>query len=129
MDLSFTIAAGPRQRSYSQVRGQVPLFISPIYREARLYPQALGSLFIASYDSQGYGGGIRPRLHTESNLSYNRSSLYRLRTDNTENTSHVIPSQRAHWRTDCCLAMSYNIRPLRHIFHCCTLECVYRAVA
>jgi hypothetical protein len=22
------------------------------------------SLFVASYDSQGYGGGIRPRLHT-----------------------------------------------------------------
>jgi hypothetical protein len=25
-------------------------------------PQALGSLFVVSYDSQGYGGGIRPRL-------------------------------------------------------------------
>jgi hypothetical protein len=24
------------------------------------------SLFVASYDSQGYGGGIRPRLHTEA---------------------------------------------------------------
>jgi hypothetical protein len=22
------------------------------------------SLFVASYDSQGHGGGIRPRLHT-----------------------------------------------------------------
>jgi hypothetical protein len=31
---------------------------------ARFYPQALGSLFIPSYDSQGYGGGIRTRLHT-----------------------------------------------------------------
>jgi hypothetical protein len=29
---------------------------------ARLYPQALGSFFVATYDSQGYGGGIRPRL-------------------------------------------------------------------
>jgi hypothetical protein len=29
---------------------------------ARLYPQALGCLFVASYDSQGYGGGIRPSL-------------------------------------------------------------------
>jgi hypothetical protein len=29
---------------------------------ARLYPQALGCLFVASYDSQGYGGGIGPRL-------------------------------------------------------------------
>jgi hypothetical protein len=31
---------------------------------AQFYPQALGSLFVASYDSLGYGGGIRPRLHT-----------------------------------------------------------------
>jgi hypothetical protein len=29
-----------------------------------LYPQALGSRFVASYDSQGYGGGIRTRLDT-----------------------------------------------------------------
>jgi hypothetical protein len=28
-------------------------------------PLALGSLFVASYDSQGYGGGIRTRLHTQ----------------------------------------------------------------
>jgi hypothetical protein len=28
--------------------------------QARLYPHALGSLFVAFYDSQGYGGGIRP---------------------------------------------------------------------
>jgi hypothetical protein len=31
---------------------------------AQLYPQALGSIFVASYDSYVYGGGIRPRLHT-----------------------------------------------------------------
>jgi hypothetical protein len=30
---------------------------------APLYPQALCSPFIAFYDSQGYGGGIRTRLH------------------------------------------------------------------
>jgi hypothetical protein len=29
---------------------------------ARLYPQALGSRFVTSYDSEGYGGGIRHRL-------------------------------------------------------------------
>jgi hypothetical protein len=40
----------------------VPIFISPRNKVARLYPEALGSLFIASYDSQGYGGGIRSRL-------------------------------------------------------------------
>jgi hypothetical protein len=84
MGLSFAIAAGPRQLSHphrsksrgthdrtllSQVQGspnlegQVPVFISPRNREAQLYSQALGSLFVASYDSQGYGGDIRTRLN------------------------------------------------------------------
>jgi hypothetical protein len=31
---------------------------------AQLHTQVLGSLFVASYDSQGYGGGIRTCLHT-----------------------------------------------------------------
>jgi hypothetical protein len=68
MGLSFTIAVGPRQRSHrvqvpgillSQTRdspnldGQVALVISPRNRVAQLYPQALGSLVVASYDSQG----------------------------------------------------------------------------
>jgi hypothetical protein len=43
---------------------QVPIFISPRNRVAWLYTQALGSLFVASYDSQGYGGSIWPCLHT-----------------------------------------------------------------
>jgi hypothetical protein len=46
------------------LESQVPVFISHRNRVARLYPQTPGSLFIASYDSQGYGGGIRTRLHT-----------------------------------------------------------------
>jgi hypothetical protein len=50
--LSFIYAAGPRQRS---------LFYCLSFET---------SLFVASYDSQGHGGGIRPRL----------------RTDHTENT-------------------------------------------
>jgi hypothetical protein len=72
--LSFTIAADPCQRSYSWVResesrkthdhillsqirdtsnleGQVPLFIYSRNKVAKLYPQALGSLFVASYGS------------------------------------------------------------------------------
>jgi hypothetical protein len=65
MGLSFTVAADARQRSHSllsQIRdspnleGQVPVFISPRNRVAQLYPQALGSLSVAYYDSQGYGG-------------------------------------------------------------------------
>jgi hypothetical protein len=74
MGLSFKITDGPRQRSHSQVRvprdhhillsqirdstnleGQVHIFIFPRKRVAQLYPQALGSLFVAYYDSQGYG--------------------------------------------------------------------------
>jgi hypothetical protein len=46
------------------LEGQVPVFISLRKSVARLYPQALSSLFVVSYDSQGYGGGIRSRLHT-----------------------------------------------------------------
>jgi hypothetical protein len=34
----------------------------------QLYPQALGFLYVASYNKQGYGGGIRHRLHTGSTL-------------------------------------------------------------
>jgi hypothetical protein len=45
--------------------GQFPVFIAPRNRVAQLYPQALGSLFIASYDSQGCGGSIRTRLHRD----------------------------------------------------------------
>jgi hypothetical protein len=42
--LYFTVSAGPRQRS--------PVFISPRNRLVQVYPQALGSLSVASYDSQ-----------------------------------------------------------------------------
>jgi hypothetical protein len=38
----------------------------PSERVAQLYSQAPSSLFIAFYDSQGYGGYILIHLHTES---------------------------------------------------------------
>jgi hypothetical protein len=47
-----------------QPEGPGPIFISPRNRVAQLYPQALYSLFVASYDSQSYGEGIRTHLHT-----------------------------------------------------------------
>jgi hypothetical protein len=34
--------------------GQVPIFVSTRNRVTQLYPQALGSLFVASYDSQDF---------------------------------------------------------------------------
>jgi hypothetical protein len=50
-------------RDSPNMEGQVPVFISPWNRVVQLYPQTLSSLFVASYDSQSYGGGIRTRLH------------------------------------------------------------------
>jgi hypothetical protein len=42
----------------------VLVFISPRNRVAQLYPQELCSLFVVSYDWQGYRGINRTRLHT-----------------------------------------------------------------
>jgi hypothetical protein len=50
-------------RDSPNLERQVPIFISPRNRMAQLYPQALGSLFVTSYESQGNGGGIRTRPH------------------------------------------------------------------
>jgi hypothetical protein len=50
-------------RDPPNLESQVSVFISPRNRVAQLYPQALGSIFVASYDSQGYGGGVRTSLH------------------------------------------------------------------
>jgi hypothetical protein len=57
-------------RYFPNLEGQVPVFISPRNRVAQLYPQALGSLLVTSYDSQGYGGGIRTRLHAGKSVSF-----------------------------------------------------------
>jgi hypothetical protein len=43
-----------------QPGGQVSVCMSSRKWVAQLYHQALGSLFVASYDSQGYSGSIRP---------------------------------------------------------------------
>jgi hypothetical protein len=43
---------------------QVSVFMSPSDKMAHLHHQALGSLFIAFYDLQGYGGSILTHLHT-----------------------------------------------------------------
>jgi hypothetical protein len=51
-------------RDSPNLEGQVTVFISPRNTVAQLYLQALGSIFFASYDSQGCGGGIRSRLYT-----------------------------------------------------------------
>jgi hypothetical protein len=44
------------------------------------------SLFVASYDSQGHGGGIRPRFHTGLSRENRLPLLYSLGSDHVENT-------------------------------------------
>jgi hypothetical protein len=48
----------------TNLEGQVPVFISPRNGMAQLYPRAMSSLFVASYNKQGYGRSILTRLHT-----------------------------------------------------------------
>jgi hypothetical protein len=50
-------------RQTPNLEHQVPVFMSPSNRVSQLYPQAPGSLSVAFYDSQGYGGGFLTRLH------------------------------------------------------------------
>jgi hypothetical protein len=47
----------------SNLEGQIPVFTSPRNRVAQLYPRALGSLFVTSYDLQGYSGDMGTRLY------------------------------------------------------------------
>jgi hypothetical protein len=65
-------------------------------------PQALGSLFVASYDSQGYGGGIRPRLH---NLEGKSAMPWRI---NSRSIEYKKPPQQCHH-----FLRSYSL-PRRH---------------
>jgi hypothetical protein len=75
--LSFTIAAGPRQRSHSRDR----------VRGTRDHILCL-RFETYSYDSQGYGGGIRPRLYRRyDRLQMNYVSFYDpVRTTNRTHT-------------------------------------------
>jgi hypothetical protein len=84
MGLPFTIAAGPRQRSHSQVPNPAVLMTifyglgfelhqpggpGPV---ARLHPQTLGS----PYDSQGYSVSIRTPWHGPSRKHRFQEFLY-----------------------------------------------------
>jgi hypothetical protein len=106
--LSFTIAAGPRQHIHScilvpraswpyftvsdlrlpQTGGPGPCtFYIPQGQVAQLYHQALGSLFVTSYNSQDDGGGIRTCLHKDLTKLPCLPSLYSFGMDHIENTA------------------------------------------
>jgi hypothetical protein len=77
----------------SQIR-DVPVFIHPRNRVFQLYPEALSSPFVASYDSQGYGGGIRSRLHTGWGYTEPQAVLrydtVRVENDTSKNSSIAV---------------------------------------
>jgi hypothetical protein len=50
-------------RDSPNLEGHVPVRVYLRKRVGQLYPQALGSLFVAPYDSQGYGEGIQIRKY------------------------------------------------------------------
>jgi hypothetical protein len=67
--------------------------------------QTLGSLFVASYDSQGYGGGIRPRLHTGKLLYDDRKSV------------RVGPNIKHRFQQflSCCVGYLFPRKPVCHV--------------
>jgi hypothetical protein len=71
------------------------------------------SLFVASYDSQGYGTGIRHRLHTEFTGEWTELSLLELRGE--PNISHHV----LHFL---CYSVFFCVYPLQ-------VESAYRTVA
>jgi hypothetical protein len=89
--------------------GQAPVFIFPRNGVAQLYPWALGSLFIATYDSQGYSEGVLTRLHTELLLISGQS-------------------QKVSLRLTVCLGVNLTLELMTRYFlseSCCVVSVVY----
>jgi hypothetical protein len=85
------------------LEGQVPIFISPRNRMAQLYHQALGSLFIASYNSSHFPK-CHVSLYTHNSVHRNFQNclvFYILSGDlvpaETETLTHSHPSEKYMW--------------------------------
>jgi hypothetical protein len=63
-------------RPNPNLEDQVSVFMSASDRVAKLHPLAPGFLFVAFYDSQGYGGGILTRLQTGNIGRLSEQNLY-----------------------------------------------------
>jgi hypothetical protein len=66
-------------------RARYPHLYPPRNRVDQSYPQTLGSLFIVSYDSQGYNGGIPTRLQTGLLATPDVQTLCNFEKDQMEN--------------------------------------------
>jgi hypothetical protein len=101
--LSFVYVAGPCQRSLSRVR--VPLGLTTIFYCLRFET----FLFVASYVSQGHGGGIRPHLHVGYWFPFNTYIIYTQRFS----LSLYNPSARTTQKTQClCCCEALFTEPL-----------------
>jgi hypothetical protein len=86
-----------------QPGGPGPRIYIPQEQGGSFIPPGTLLLFIASYDSPGYGGGIRPRLHTGLNCQLLLVSRYVASGLTTAQTRRPLPSSecplllRIHW--------------------------------
>jgi hypothetical protein len=111
------------------LKGQVPVFTSPWNRMAQLYPQALGFLRVASYNSQGYSEGIQTCLH-KSSLLVAAYLIFWERPANTQWTPYVASGQTAQTAPLTTLLLLYYIaistncaeNTTSKLLHCCMLQ-------
>jgi hypothetical protein len=67
------------------------------------------SIFVASYYTQGHGGGIRPRLHAGSGPDHTENTeIYCCVAQSAQKRSHVVTIWSVHWRAHCFLATVYK---------------------
>jgi hypothetical protein len=60
----------------TNIEDQVSVFMPLSHRISQLCPKTPLSLFIPSYDLQGYGGDIKTYLHTGIELSINDRNIF-----------------------------------------------------
>jgi hypothetical protein len=77
------------------LRFETPRIYIPRNRVAQLYPHALGSLSVASHDSQNYGGGIRTHLHVGINARMFFQIIYK-NSFRTLPETHYVTATKAN---------------------------------
>jgi hypothetical protein len=83
----------------------------PLKHGAQLYPWALVSFLVASYDSQGYGGGILTHLHTDHKVRELQAFIepqITLSCSQMFVTSPTVGFQKALLETVVCLVSKYS---------------------
>jgi hypothetical protein len=91
--------------------GQIPVFISPRNRVAQLYPRALGSLYVASCDSQGYGESILTRLDIGFFFTSRTRSYFTTDGQSVSMSWYRVPLWDLHPNTTSCRNVAvWNLR-------------------